>query len=357
MPLVSVIVPVHNGAAYIENAIASALSQQGCDLEVIVVDDASRDRTREIVAKCLRRDPRLRLMSLSTRGGPSVARNAGITAATGIWIAVLDADDRYRPYRLARLLAAAEASRADVVCDNLVRIDELTGRGLGQMFEENDLPARIDARTFVIGNMPDAGRPRHGLGFLKPMIRAAFLAQHRLLYNESMSFAEDYEFLMRVLIAGACCVTVAEPGYVYAVRQRSLTAIHGALDLTRLCIADERLLAHPNVRTDPDLRSAIERHLISSRQRLHWVLFIDAYKRRNLPDLLRAIGHSPPVFRYVLGQCVKETGRRLGLNDRQPQVAAPCRRQEAATQAIISPASREEMASSRKRSGEQGFQA
>ena len=322
MPLVSVIIPVHDGDAYVENAIASALSQQGCDLEVIVVDDASRDRTRRVVAKCLSGDPRLRLVSLSVRGGPSVARNAGMTAATGIWIAVLDADDLYRPDRLARLLAAAEVSRADVVCDNLLMADELTDRDLGRMFEENDLPARIDARTFVIGNMPNNARPRHGLGFLKPMMRAAFLAQHGLLYNERMSFAEDYEFLMRVLIAGARCVTVAEAGYVYTVRQRSLTANHGAVDLMRLCSADELLLAHPNVRTDPGLRRAIERHLISSRQRLHWVLFIDAYKRRNLPDLLRAIGHSSPVFSYVLHQCVKETGRRfLGLDARRPQVS------------------------------------
>jgi succinoglycan biosynthesis protein ExoO len=349
MPVISVIVPVHNGGAYVEKAIASALSQQGCDLEVIVVDDGSRDQTREVVAKCLSSDPRLRLVSLSVRGGPSVARNAGITAATGTWIAVLDADDLYRPNRLTCLLAAAEASRADVVCDNLVMMDELTGRDLGRMFGENDLPARIDASTFVIGNMPDNSRPRHGLGFLKPMLRSTFLTQHGLLYNECMSFAEDYEFLMRVLIAGACCVTVAEAGYVYTVRQRSLTAIHGAVDLARLCTADELFLAHPDVRSDPDLQRAIERHLISSRQRLHWVLFIDAYKRRNLPDLLRAIGHSSPVFTYVLRQCVKETGRRFWARDgRRPQVAAPRLQREIAGQAIISPVSKEATASGRK---------
>jgi glycosyltransferase involved in cell wall biosynthesis len=343
MPLVSVIVPVHNGDAYIENAIASALSQLGCDLEVIVVDDASQDRTREVVEKCLSSDRRLRLVSLSAHGGPSVARNAGITAASGIWIALLDADDRYRPDRLARLLAVAEGSVADVVCDNLLVIDELTGCDLGRMFEENDLPARIDARTFAAGNMPDGARPRRGLGFLKPMMRAAFLAQHGLLYNECMSFAEDYEFLMRVLIAGACCVAIPEAGYIYTVRQRSLTAMHGAADLARLCTADEFLLAHPNVRTDPDLRRAIERHLISSRQRLHWVLFIDAYKRRNLPDLLRAIGHSWPVFGYVVRQCAKETGRRfLGLNARPWQAAAR------SANASISATSEKAMASSRK---------
>jgi glycosyltransferase involved in cell wall biosynthesis len=310
MPLVSVIVPVHNGAAYVEAAIASALSQQRCDLEVIVVDDASEDQTGEVVGECLRRDPRLRLVSLAACGGPSVARNAGIAAAAGTWIAVLDADDLYLPQRVARLVAAGEASGADVVCDNLVMADEVTGRNLGPMFGEQELPARIDARTFVTGNLPNPRRPRHGLGFLKPMLRAAFLARHELRYNESMSFAEDYEFLMRVLVTGAYCVTVAEAGYVYTVRQRSLAATHGAADLERLCSSDDLLLADPNVKADSDLRRAIERHLITSRQRLHWLLFIDAFKRRRLPDLLRAIGHSPPVFGYVLSQCIKEAGRR-----------------------------------------------
>lgn len=343
MPVVSVVVPVYNGDAYIETAIVSALSQQGCDLEVIVVDDASQDRTREVVARCLSGDRRLRLVSLPSHRGPSAARNAGIAAANGTWIALLDADDLYKPGRLAHLLAAAESSQADVVCDNLLMVDELTGCDLGRMFEEKDLPARIDARTFAIGNMPNGTRPRHGLGFLKPMMRAAFLRQHELQYNECMSFAEDYEFLMRVLIARARCVAVPEAGYLYTVRQRSLTAMHGAADLARLCTADEFLLAHPDVRTDPDLRRTIKRHLITSRQRLHWVLFIDSYKRRNLPGLLCAIGHSSPVFGYVVHQCVKEAGRRfLGWNAGPRQVAAR------PPNTTISPTTKEAMASSRK---------
>jgi cellulose synthase/poly-beta-1,6-N-acetylglucosamine synthase-like glycosyltransferase len=322
MPLVSVIVPVHNGAAYVGAAIDSALSQRGCDVEVIVVDDASEDQTREIVGECLLRDPRLRLVSLAARGGPSVARNAGIAAAAGTWIAVLDADDHYLPHRLARLVAAGETSGADVVCDNLVIADEATGCSLGPMFGEQELPARIDACAFVTGNLPNPRRPRHGLGFLKPMLRTAFLVQHELRYNENMSFAEDYEFLTRVLVTGACCVTVAEAGYVYTVRQRSLTATHGAADLERLCASDELLLADPNVKADTGLRRAVERHLITSRQRLHWVLFIDAFKRSSLPELRRAIGHSPPVFGYVLSQCIKEAGRRSWrLAVGRPQVA------------------------------------
>jgi glycosyltransferase involved in cell wall biosynthesis len=311
VPLVSVIIPVHNGEAYVESAIASALSQQGCDVEVIVVDDASRDQTRRVVSNCTANEPRLHLVSLTTQGGPAVARNAGIAAANGVWIALLDADDVYRPNRLSRLLATAEASRADVICDNLGTVEELTGRDLGRMFGEGELPARIDARTFVIGNLPDAARPRNGLAFLKPMVRAAFLAQHGLHYNECMWFAEDYEFFMQLLLAGARCVTIAESGYLYTVRKTSLTSNHGTTDLARLCAADERFLSRPEVTSDRDLRRAIGRHLISSRQRLHWVLFIDSYKRRDAHSLLLAIGHSWPVFHYILRKCAQEAHHRF----------------------------------------------
>ena len=93
MPVVSVIIPVHNGEAYVENAIASALSQQDCDVEVIAVDDASRDQTRTVITNRMATDSRLRLVCLATQGGPSAARNAGIAAANGTWIALLDADD------------------------------------------------------------------------------------------------------------------------------------------------------------------------------------------------------------------------------------------------------------------------
>lgn len=97
-PLVSVIVPAFNQATYLGEALQSVLDQSYEDLEVIVVDDGSRDRTPEVVN--LIPDPRIRYIAHPRNMGSSAARNTGLNAAAGEIIAFLDADDRFHPDKL-----------------------------------------------------------------------------------------------------------------------------------------------------------------------------------------------------------------------------------------------------------------
>jgi len=106
-PIVSVIIPSYNYAAYVSNAIRSVLEQTFTDFEVIVVDDGSTDNTREVVAKI--DDPRLAYIYQENRGLPG-ARNTGIRAATGKYLAFLDADDRFHPQKLALQTAYLDAN-------------------------------------------------------------------------------------------------------------------------------------------------------------------------------------------------------------------------------------------------------
>lgn len=101
-PSVSVIVPTHNRAALLARALDSVLAQTHRPLEVIVVDDGSDDGTAVLLA---RRYPQLRYC-YQPNGGVSSARNRGIRAASGDWVALLDSDDVWRPTKLARQLAA-----------------------------------------------------------------------------------------------------------------------------------------------------------------------------------------------------------------------------------------------------------
>lgn len=100
-PLVSVIIPVFNGADFIGPALESALCQTYESLEILVVDDGSTDGTAEIVAAYATRDPRVRVIA-QANGGVARARNRGIAEAQGEFVAPLDADDLWEPTKIAR---------------------------------------------------------------------------------------------------------------------------------------------------------------------------------------------------------------------------------------------------------------
>ena len=100
-PLVSLIVPAYNAAATIGETLDSLLAQTWTHLEVIVVDDGSTDETSSIVRAYAGRDARVLLLKQSN-GGVARARNAGATAARGDFIGFIDADDLWRPDKVAR---------------------------------------------------------------------------------------------------------------------------------------------------------------------------------------------------------------------------------------------------------------
>lgn len=99
-PACSVIVPSFNALSTIEATLQSACGQTVREIEIIVIDDGSRDRTPDIVAALAATDKRIQLIR-QPNGGVSAARNAGIAAARARCIALLDADDLWRPDHLA----------------------------------------------------------------------------------------------------------------------------------------------------------------------------------------------------------------------------------------------------------------
>ncbi len=99
-PLVSVVMPVYNGERYLAEAIESILEQTFTDFEFIIVDDGSTDGSAEIVRGYQARDERVRLVQLQRNMGMCDARNAGMAAASGEYIASMDGDDYCPPERL-----------------------------------------------------------------------------------------------------------------------------------------------------------------------------------------------------------------------------------------------------------------
>jgi len=114
MPLVSIIIPNYNNGQYLTDCLNSVKSQTVTDWECIIVDDGSTDASREIIEKFCNADKRFSAIYQSRRG-VSVARNAGMDAATGEWISFLDSDDMLLPAALDILLYCQSVSNADIV--------------------------------------------------------------------------------------------------------------------------------------------------------------------------------------------------------------------------------------------------
>lgn len=113
---ISVVMPAYNAEKTIEKAMDSVLSQTHGLLELIVVDDCSKDGTAAIISAYAQRDSRVRMLSNATNSGVSVTRNNGIRAATYEWIALLDSDDYWEPNKLQAQLSAILERPEAAIC-------------------------------------------------------------------------------------------------------------------------------------------------------------------------------------------------------------------------------------------------
>lgn len=120
---VSIIIPVYNAEKYLEECFASILQQKHRNLEIILVDDESTDRSPQIIEKQCSLDKRFVDFRISNHG-PAYARNIGINKATGDYILFLDNDDLLAPNAISKLCRKAVQSKAEVVAGNTLCFDD-----------------------------------------------------------------------------------------------------------------------------------------------------------------------------------------------------------------------------------------
>lgn len=113
MPLISVIMPCYNAAAYLQEAVASVFKQSFKDIELIVIDDGSTDQSLQLLSALQSQHPQLTVLQQSNTG-PYPARNRGLEAARGQYIAFLDADDYWADDCLEKLYTELRSSGADL---------------------------------------------------------------------------------------------------------------------------------------------------------------------------------------------------------------------------------------------------
>jgi succinoglycan biosynthesis protein ExoO len=236
-PRVTVLVPAFNAAATLPRAIRSVLGQTLDDLELIVIDDASTDATLATAQALAATDRRVRVLQAPRNGGPGAARSLGLSDALGSWIAILDADDLFRPERLARLLLLAEQHRLDAVADNLQLLDAGAGRVVGLALPlEPDALEIFDPARFLANTIP-AGRVN--IGWTQPMIRRDFLQHHGIAWRD-LRHAEDLVFAMEVLLAGARFAVSGYAGYIYTQRRGTVSGAPSPHSRTHRSVSEQK---------------------------------------------------------------------------------------------------------------------
>ena len=272
-PSITVVIAAFNAVASLERAVASALAQS-MSVEVIIVDDASTDNTLEIADALMLADPRVRLLSSAVNGGPSVARNKGIVAARGEWVAILDADDAFAPDRLRKLSAIGARHDADLVADNLIVYDWAAQAVAGYALPRSkNLIQHIRSVDFVRNAV--TGQSRFDFGQLKPIFRRRFLMARCLRYPPELRHGEDFAFILDCLLADGRFVLTTEALYLFTQRFGSISGQISGQSRTSMNLHAMRdhtlgLLDHPRVRGDRIMTALLVKRAKAIRYQLSW---------------------------------------------------------------------------------------
>lgn len=216
-PLVSAVIPTRNRPELLACAVRSALRQSWTSLEVIVVVDGPDDST---VASLNRfSDPRLRVVFLPAARGGSAARNAGVRAARGEWVAFLDDDDEWLPRKVEYQIRAARRSPVwfPIISSRLIAQSPALSRVLPPRPYESPQP--VADYLFCRSGLGDPG----GL-----MQTSTLLAPRDLLlavpFSEGLAMHQDWDWLIRVAgFEGVAITMLAEPLSVWRVDDERAT--------------------------------------------------------------------------------------------------------------------------------------
>ena len=213
----SIIVPIYNAEQYLDRCIESIVQQSFCNLQIILVDDGSTDKSSLIIDRWAGQDSRI-VRIHQKNGGVSKARNAGIAYACGKWVAFVDADDYLLPVYCEKVLKAAEQSDADVLLSAGAFRDNIDyGEQVTQWDYETQERVKLaciayDENAFSINIDAPWGK----------LFRREILQENQILFPEQLTRSEDAVF----------CVTFYEhtdkiaiyncAGYVHTENEGSL---------------------------------------------------------------------------------------------------------------------------------------
>lgn len=273
----TVVIPAYNAARWISDAITSAATQDPAPFEIIVVDDGSTDGTGDLAA----RHSGVRLIT-RPNGGDAAARNTGLEAARTRWVSLLDADDRFLPYRHRRIAdhLLAHPDHVVVAADALILED---GVMQGRFRDLSTIAFPVDGQraTFLERD---------------PILTHVVCDRERLLalggFDEGLDHASDWDMWLRIVLDGGTIGFVDTPLSVYNRHDSSMTA-----DPVRVVQGD--IGVWEKARTLPQLTPAERAHVEEMLAAARATLARESMKqsiRQGLPDVrarAQAVARSP----------------------------------------------------------------
>ncbi len=304
---IAVIIPAYNAAGSIVRAIDSVLSQnlpEGLEVDVVVVDDCSTDKTAELVLERAKTDPRLTFARQSENAGPSAARNRALELTNAAWFTPLDSDDFMLPDRLKKLHNAAVDGNLSLVADNLIiSSDAAPQEPIRQLWPEKpDGNVPLTLGFFVEHNLTSQSS-RSELGYIKPLMDRRRLPSGPV-YRDDMRFGEDYDLYARMLADGARACLIDAAGYYAVQREGSLSRTPKAVDFQRLVETDRALLYRGDLSSEA--YQAIEKHRAETEQEWAWVRTIEAVKKRSVPGFVSSFFISPKASLSVVAKLAEQ---------------------------------------------------
>ena len=187
MPEVTVVIPTYNRAHFIGRAIHSALAQTYSDIEVVVVDDGSTDDTQTQIESLAQTDGRVRYLGHKTNRGAQAARNTGIRAARGRYIALLDSDDEWLPDKLVMQMAVFKQGPPNL---GVVHCGYRTKHTDGQLPQDKCFALR--------GNIYRALLASYGLGPTSIFVVKKEHLERSGLFNEQVRAWQEWDMCIRL---------------------------------------------------------------------------------------------------------------------------------------------------------------
>lgn len=215
MSKVSVIIPVYNTERHLEKCINSLLAQTLKDIEIILINDCSTDKSLDILTKYQQRYPsKIKVISTKENKGPACARNLGLDIASGEYIGFVDSDDYVTNDFYEKLVTACETTNSQIARTNIKLVCgkiELTSLGRKCLCDHNTIINPKEHPRYLVTENP---------GCTNKLFKKSLIGNNR--FPEQIKW-EDYPFTIPLIVSANQIAIVPEKNYYYQLHLNSTT--------------------------------------------------------------------------------------------------------------------------------------